>query len=134
MQGSCLCGHIRYEVTRLASPIRHCSCRTCRKAHAAAFNTSSSARQADFRWLAGEGELKAYESSPGKRRFFCGHCGTQLIAQRSGSDRVILRMATLDDDPGQVPAGHIWASHEVPWLAYGPQVPAYPQWDPSTAE
>jgi ADP-ribosyl-[dinitrogen reductase] hydrolase len=39
MRGSCLCGAIEYEVSQLDSPIEHCSCRFCRKAHAAAFNT-----------------------------------------------------------------------------------------------
>lgn len=37
MKGSCLCGAIEYEVVSLATPIVHCHCRTCRKAHAAAF-------------------------------------------------------------------------------------------------
>jgi ADP-ribosyl-[dinitrogen reductase] hydrolase len=130
MRGSCLCGQVRYEVSHLDSSIRHCSCRVCRKAHAAAFNTSAAVRQEHFRWLAGEGRLTAFESSPGKHRYFCSRCGTQVVARHAGSDRFILRAATLDDDPGQVPQGHIWMSHEVPWLGYGPDVPAYPQWDP----
>jgi len=130
MKGSCLCGRIAYEATALDSPIRHCSCNVCRKAHASAFNTSASVRQEHFRWLRGEEALSAYESSPGKRRFFCGTCGTQLVARRTGSETVILRVATLDDDPGRRPEGHIWARDEVPWLAYGPQVPAWPTWAP----
>ena len=130
MRGSCLCGQLRYEVSELASPIRHCSCRTCRKAHSAAFNTSASVKQQHFAWLTETQGLKSFESSPGKRRYFCGHCGSQLVAQRTGSDLLVLRVATLDDDPGQTPQGHIWASHEVPWLAYGPQVPAHAEWAP----
>ena len=130
MRGSCLCGQVRYEVSQLDAPIRHCSCRTCRKAHAAAFNTSSSARQEHFRWLAGADLLTAYESSPGKHRYFCSRCGTQMVARHVGSDTFILRMATLDDDPQQVPQGHIWMSHEVPWLNYGPDVPAHAEWAP----
>jgi len=130
MRGSCLCGQVEYEVSQLASPIRHCSCRTCRKAHAAAFNTSASVKREHFRWLKGEQVLKAFESSPGKQRFFCSNCGSQMVAHRSGSELLVLRVATLDEDPGQTPQGHIWASHEVPWLAYGPQVPAYSEWAP----
>jgi ADP-ribosyl-[dinitrogen reductase] hydrolase len=130
MRGSCLCGQVRYEVSQLDSPIRHCSCRTCRKAHAAAYNTSASARQEHFRWLAGADRLTAYESSAGKHRYFCSRCGTQVIAQHVGSDTVILRMATLDDDPGQRPQGHIWMSHAVPWLDDGPGVPRHAEWAP----
>ena len=130
MRGSCLCGDVRYEVTQLDSPIRHCSCHTCRKAHAAAFNTSAGVLVEHFRWLQGEAGLRAFESSPGKNRYFCGRCGTQIVAQHTGSERMILRVATLDDDPGARPIGHIWASHEAPWLAYGPHVPAYDEWAP----
>ena len=45
-------------------------------------------------------------------------------------DALIFRAATLDEDPGQTPQLHIWASDEVPWLQYGPQIVAYPQWEP----
>jgi hypothetical protein len=130
MRGSCLCGTITYEIDRLDSPIGHCSCRTCRKAHAAAFNSSAVVKREHFRWLKGAEALKAFESSPGKKRWFCGECGSQLIAQRAGIDVVVLRVATLDDDPGERPRGHIWTSHQVPWLEFGPQLPAFPESTP----
>ena len=130
VRGSCLCGQVEYEVSQLDSPIEHCSCRFCRKAHAAAFNTAASVKREHFRWLKGKGILKSYESSPGKLRYFCGNCGSQLVAQRAGLDALILRVATLDEDPGQTPQFHIWASDEVPWLQYGPQIVAYPEWEP----
>ena len=130
MRGSCLCGEIEYEVSQLDSSIGHCSCRTCRKAHAAAFNTSASVAARNFRWLKGTQTLKAFESSPGKKRYFCASCGSHVVAQHAGSERLILRVATLDEDPGHTPERHIWASHEVPWLAYGPQVPAFEGWAP----
>ena len=133
MRGSCLCETVEYEVSRLDSPIQHCSCRTCRKAHAAAFNTAAEVLRDNFRWSKGDDSLKSYESSPGKFRYFCGKCGTQLVAQREESEFVILRVATLDDDPKQEPAHQIWASHSVPWLKYGPEITAYPEWAPEAS-
>jgi ADP-ribosyl-[dinitrogen reductase] hydrolase len=130
MRGSCLCGGIAYEITKLDSPIEHCSCRFCRKAHAAAFNTSAGVRREHFRWRSGTELLRSYASSPGKRRSFCGRCGTQLVAEREGLDLLMLRVATLDEDPGARPALHIFAADEVPWLAYGPEIVAYPEWEP----
>lgn len=130
MRGSCLCQAIEYEATQLDSPIEHCSCHTCRKAHAAAFNTAALVKHDHFRWLKGEDQLKSYQSSPGKKRFFCSNCGTQLVAQVDGKDFVILRVATLDQDPGVAPQFRIWASHEVPWLAHDTSMVAYPEWEP----
>ena len=125
MKGSCLCGQIAYEVDRLDSSIQHCSCNTCRKAHSAAFNSSAAVKKANFSWLRGESLLSKFESSPGRVRYFCSNCGSQLLKLKENSDHFVLRVATLDDDPGQVPELKIWCSHEVPWLAYQADIPRY---------
>jgi hypothetical protein len=130
MLGSCLCKSIEYEVSQLDSAIAHCACHTCRKAHAAAFNTTASVKLNHFRWLKGESLLKGYESSPGKIRFFCSNCGSHLIARRDGRDYLVLRVATLDDDPLTTPEFQIWTSHKVPWLSDSPTTMAYPEWEP----
>ncbi len=131
MKGSCLCGQIEYEVKKLNSIIKHCSCRTCRKAHSAAFNTGAAVRVEDFVWLKGEALLSRFESSPGNHRCFCSNCGSQLIKTMAGSSNIVLRVASLDDDPGQVPEQRIWCSHEVPWLDYRSDLPRYEEWPPS---
>jgi ADP-ribosyl-[dinitrogen reductase] hydrolase len=86
-----------------------------------------------FRWLTGEDKLSSFESSPGKVRHFCSIRGSHLVAERAVQGHVILRFATLDDDPGQTPELTIWRSHEVPWLDYGPKVPGYAELPPATS-
>ena len=129
MKGSCLCGAIAYEIDSLDKPIGLCHCTTCRKAHAAPFNATAGVLREHFRWLQGEEKLSAYESSPGKRRHFCSVCGSQLVAEREGQPYLVLRVATLDEDPDMKPAYHIWTAHNVPWLDYT-QAPVYPEWQP----
>jgi hypothetical protein len=125
LQGECLCGAIAYEVTQLDDVIVHCHCRTCRKAHASAFASTARVDRRHFGWRRGEDQVTAYESSPGKLRWFCGKCGSHLVAERSGMAHVILRVATLDDDPAMQPAMHIWTSHDVPWLDATEPMPRY---------
>lgn len=129
MRGSCLCGAVVYAIEQLDSPIGHCSCRTCRKAHSAAFNSGAAVKHSHFKWLQGQEALKSYESSPGKLRYFCSNCGSQMVAQYAGKDQLILRVATLDDAPPQTPALHIFKSHEVSWLEYGPQITGHAEWN-----
>jgi ADP-ribosyl-[dinitrogen reductase] hydrolase len=129
MRGSCHCGAVSYEVSRLDS-LGHCHCMTCRKTHSAAFATTGRVVRENFRWLTGEDKLTAYESSQGKRRFFCSVCGCHVLAARDESPYVILRAATLDDDPGLRPQQHIWRSHDVPWLRYDDAIPSYSEWPP----
>ncbi len=129
-KGSCLCKAVRYEIDGLDTPIRHCHCVTCRKAHAASFNTSAGVARERFRWISGEDRLAAYESSPGKLRRFCSICGSHIVADYKGRPLLTLRVATLDDDPGMRPWEHIWVSHAVPWLTDGDDVQFHPEWYP----
>ena len=129
MKGSCACGAAGYEIDSIDMPISHCHCTTCRKTHAAAFVTTAGVLRAHFRWTHGEDELRTFESSPGKLSHFCSRCGSHLAAERTGSDIMIVRVATLDDAPDARPAFHIWTEHDVPWLD-GDGLPEYSQWQP----
>lgn len=130
MKGSCLCKAVQYEVASLDTEIVHCACSTCRKAHAAAFNTGAGVRPENFKWISGKDTLTSYQSSPGKQRFFCSRCGSQLLAIREGAPHYVLRVATLDEDPGLKPVYRIWTSHQVPWLEYEAEMPGYDEWQP----
>ncbi len=130
MKGSCLCGVVSYEVDQFEGPIGHCHCRTCRKAHAAAFASTARVARGHFRWLNGQESLRSFESSPGKLRHFCANCGSHLVAEWVEQPRVIVRAATLDEDPGIRPAAHIWTSHDVAWLNYGDGIAAFPEAPP----
>lgn len=102
MKGSCLCGAVVFEAEAPAGGLRIglCSCRSCRKAHAAPFNAYASVPRENFRWLQGKDRVQTYKSSPGKNRHFCSICGSQLVAEHPGEPDLLLRVALLDEDPG----------------------------------
>ena len=115
LTGSCLCGAVAYEADAEIRAIGHCHCQSCRKAHGAAFSSIAAVPRPSFRWTRGEDLIKAFESSPGKLRWFCSNCASQLIAERSGRDTVMLRLGCLDTP---VPGGrqmHIWRSDGASW-------------------
>ena len=122
-----------YEIDRLNGPILHCHCTTCRKVHAAAFASTAGVGWKHFHWTKGEENLSFYESSHGKCRYFCPVCGSYLVASRDTQAHVILRVATLDENPHAISQAHIWASQNVPWLKYGEAVPSYSAAPPSTS-
>jgi hypothetical protein len=129
MKDSCLCGAVEYEIDGIDMPVAHCHCRTCQKAHAAPFASTAGVMREHFRWLKGEDKLSSFESSPGKLRYFCSACGSHVVAERLNQPNVIVRVATLDEDPGIAPQMHIWTLYDVPWLEYE-GIPAYPEWQP----
>ena len=115
IRGSCLCGAVAYEARALSGPIGHCHCRTCQKAHAAAFATTARVMRKDFAWTRGEQALRSYESTPGKLRHFCGLCGTHMMAEWVNLDQVILRIGSVDEGLESLPVVHIWVSHQAAW-------------------
>lgn len=127
MKGACLCRAVVYEADSLDGPIVHCHCATCRKAHAAAYASTVRVERGHFRIVRGQDKLTAHESSPGKFRHFCSVCGSHVVAERPAQAHVILRVATLDDDPEATPEMHIWTSHDVPWLNAAHDIPGFPE-------
>lgn len=123
LEGSCLCGAVKYAIDCEPKPMAHCHCRTCRKAHGAAFSTVMSVPPDLFKWEKGEIDLVSYESSPGKTRLFCGRCGSQLIARRA--DRVIVRAGSIDTPIAERPKAHIWRSDAAPWYDPTDQLPEF---------
>jgi ADP-ribosyl-[dinitrogen reductase] hydrolase len=103
---------------------------TCRKAQAAAFASAAGIPRDKFRWISGEGNLNAYESSPGKFRRFCATCGSHILSEHPERRYLMLRVATLDDDPGVRPSEHIWVSQDAPWLKDPNTVARHPEWHP----
>lgn len=119
LTGSCLCGAVAYEAEAELDGIIHCHCETCRKAHGSAFSSIGAVPKDRFRWVRGEDLLGAYDSSPGKTRRFCSHCGSQLIAEREGGDQVMLRLGCLDTPVKVERQWHIWRSDAASW--YDPE-------------
>ena len=117
LKGSCLCGGIRYEIAAELKSVSNCHCSQCRKASGASFGTGATIPAASFRFVAGEDLLKQWESSPGKRRCFCGQCGSQILKRNDAHPESIrLRLGTLDTDPGIKPARHIYVGSKAPWV------------------
>ena len=126
--GSCLCGKVKYEIAGEVGDIVHCHCKTCRKAHGAAFSSVAAVNDSDFN-VSGSGMLNSFESSKGKRRYFCSNCGTQVYAKRDGSEHVILRLGSLDSDPCTKEKNHIWTSQKAGWYSINSNLPEHSEFE-----
>ena len=128
-QGSCLCGSIRYEVSKIEPHMAHCHCSMCRKFHGAAFATFGEARQENFRWLQGEEYLTRYVAGNGTARTFCSKCGSSITFKASsGQDDVVeFSLGTLDSDIDQHPDAHIFTAYKANWVKLNDDLPKYPE-------
>ena len=116
VNGSCLCGGVRYEVNGSFELMAHCHCNECRKASGADFATNATVNAADFKLLAGDELLAEYESSPGNLRIFCKGCGSPIMKRvLAKPDKVRLRLGCLEGDPGIRAALHVFVSERPSW-------------------
>jgi hypothetical protein len=126
IHGSCYCGAVGYRAEGLSSPIGHCHCKTCRKIHAAAFNTSALTPYDGFFWTSGEDQVRYIETTPGKRRWFCPTCGSHLVAEYPEARVRVLRVGSIDSPlPGKA-AVHIWTAEQAAFFDFDDDLPRLP--------
>ena len=115
-KGSCLCGAVTYELRGELGPIVFCHCSRCRKAQGTAFGTNSPVKASEFHLLGGQDALKEFESSPGKHRVFCSHCGSPVYSRNTAIPGTLrLRIGLLDTPIAARPVAHIYASSHAEW-------------------
>ena len=70
-----------------------------------------------FTIIEGAEFIREYESSPGKRRAFCGHCGSPLYSRREAHpDLLRLRLGVLNSPPATLKIqAHIFTDGEPAW-------------------
>lgn len=96
--GSCLCGAVAFEVSGDLRPVIDCHCTQCRK-QSGHFWAATSAAHSDFRITNDEG-LQWFDASPSASRGFCRHCGSFLLWQPAGGDRISFAPGALDGPTG----------------------------------
>ena len=87
LEGSCLCGGIRYQYHGDITEIAMCHCGQCRRGQGTGFVTNSPVERARFQLLTGAELIREYRASPLKVRTFCGQCGSPLYSPPSPGHR-----------------------------------------------
>ena len=125
--GSCLCGAVRFEIEGPLAPIQLCCCGQCRKAQGSAFGANIPVASTNFRLLSGQDALRDHRASPGKRRVFCGTCGSPVFSQRDESPEVLRLRAGLLDTPVEArPAFWFHTASKADWWPPERDLPEHP--------
>ena len=113
LDGSCLCGAVRYRVRGPFMRFVHCHCSRCRKATGGVRSTNIAVPIAQFRWTQGENLIKRYDLPEAKSfaRQICGNCNCPIPHASRDGTRAIVPAGTLDDLPPGKPSVHgHWSS------------------------
>lgn len=125
--GSCLCGGVQFRVDAEPAPIQVCYCQQCRKAQGSVLVTNMPVTEAAFHVLRGTELLKSFESSPGKQRVFCSHCGSPIYSRNSKFPGVVrIRAGTINEPLPVRPIAHFHVASKANWWAITDDIPQFP--------
>ena len=116
VEGSCLCGKIRYQVEIFPNKIFNCHCQFCRKAHGADYVTVALANAATLNIDDSNKCLKEHQNDIGGFRAFCSECGTRLM--NYAPDKSIyfsVCLSTVDTHLDVKPLAHVNTESRARW-------------------
>ena len=129
LTGKCECGRVHYEVDAPILDYSHCHCSQCRRLHGAAFVSWAGVPRVKFRYVRGEDELKVYASSATIDRVFCGHCGSNILADfKPEPDVLYITLGTVDGDPQCPPGYHQFVGSKAVWYDICDELPQHDGW------
>jgi hypothetical protein len=130
IQGGCLCGGVRFEISRAVGPFEFCHCPRCRKASGSAFAAGLGVRTEDFRLTSGAELIRVYEapireSPPAYRVAFCSRCGSPVPSPPADSSWFEIPAGALDADPRLRPDKHIFVECKSEWFQISDALPRF---------
>jgi hypothetical protein len=117
LTGGCLCGGVRFELTKPFRRANHCHCSLCRR-HSGTFGLTQGRVPRDgFRLVEGDELIRVYRPPGGTSvKAFCSVCGSSLFGGTwPDGPEVSVRLGSLDGDPGIRPQYHSWVDSKAPW-------------------
>jgi len=115
INGSCLCGNVKFQISGEPFSLSYCHCSRCRKA-AGIFSAVLIGKADDLTVTQGQECIAKFKAGADAKfeRCFCKDCGTSLGDMASG-DVYVIAASALDDDPTIRPSLHIHTASKPDW-------------------
>ena len=116
LEGRCLCGAVRFEVTEPILRTTQCHCEYCKRISGGYGTVSGRATTESIRVLEGRELLTSYTPEGGSAKTFCSVCGSNLFGggwPESESSSVRLSAFGLDYD--RKPDAHTFVRSVAEW-------------------
>lgn len=123
IEGGCLCGAVRYKLSKPALQTSVCHCEDCRKASGAPAVAWTFFHTGALEWTRGEPKMMRFAE---RERSFCGDCGTPLMFFDPAIPHLFEVSTCSLDEPGKfAPKDQCWLSDEVTWWGGLEALPRY---------
>jgi hypothetical protein len=126
VEGSCLCGSVKYKVELIPEKIFNCHCKFCRKAHGADYVTVALAKASTLEIFEESSSLKEYKNAIGGYRAFCVNCGSRLMNYADDKNIwLCIVLATVDTPTNLEPVAHVNIESKASWCQPYEGIPSF---------
>ena len=116
LQGTCLCGGVRFEIAEPFGRVSACHCEFCKRISGGYGTVSGRVATAAIRVLEGEELLRSYTPEGGSAKTFCSVCGSNLFGGGwPESESSSVRLATLGLAYDRKPEAHTFVRSVAAW-------------------
>jgi hypothetical protein len=129
LNGTCLCGAVRYQVRDEFVYSLICHCSRCRRATGSAFKPFAGIEREKLAVVAGGETILRYGDDV-THDVHCARCGSLLYSNIGTSPYVHVTLGTLVDEPSIRPTAHIFAGSKAAWDDSTDGLPRYPEFPP----
>ncbi|MEZ5535013.1 MAG: GFA family protein [Thiolinea sp.] len=116
INGSCLCGKVRFTLVKDFKQFHLCHCQQCRKITGSAHASNLFTSPEGIEWTAGKELLKTFDHPDNNfRKVFCSECGSGLPYESRRIPMLIVPAGSLDDEPDAEPMDHVFWAERAEW-------------------
>ena len=128
-EGGCLCGAVRYRVTKEPLGVVICHCTNCQKQTASDRSPVMFVPVEGLEFIKGKTKTLRVQGTTGnmQSRHFCGDCGSPIMTQPDARPEIrTLKAGTIDDPSWLEPTAHIWVASAPPYALIDDDLPHHP--------
>ena len=116
IQGGCLCGAVRFELTSRPTLAGYCHCTRCQRRTGTAASAQVRIDGTTFRMLLGEEHVGGWlPGDGGLEKCFCRECGAHLFSRSPDRSSMSVRMSAFDTHPGVLPSYRQYVAYAASW-------------------
>jgi len=116
LEGSCLCGGVRFEIDGEFEPRSYCHCTSCKRLSGGIGTANGRIRSDSVRITAGKELLRTFVPEGGSAKTFCSACGSNLFGGGwPESEYSSVRLPAIDAPFDGRPDRHIFTRSVASW-------------------
>ena len=130
VQGSCLCGSVKFELFGDVEGFYLCHCTRCRRSTGSAHASNIFTMPENINWLSGEGLIQRFELPEAERfmKQFCSKCGSGVPYVNRLGTKLVIPAGSLSEQFDVSPGKNIFWESRAKWYENGLKTPRHAEY------